>query len=224
MKNLKTYVLGIALMTGVPLLVCNDAQGKDVSKDKKSAGNMVSGMVVDESGLAVRGAVVTVKNTAKRVRTNAKGQFSIKAGKNDTLVLLAPVREALEIAAKDVKPKKKIEMKWLQSESNQTVLMGLDEIPKFPFGSPGEWVSRNIKYPEKAWKEKRTGKVYVQFVIEKDGRVSNVRVLPKGSCPHPDLQAEAVRVVQMMPNWRPGIQKGRTVRVNYTMPITFGLQ
>ena len=59
MKNLKTYVLGIALMAGVPLLVCNDAQGKDVSKDKKSAGNMVSGMVVDESGLAVRGAGVT---------------------------------------------------------------------------------------------------------------------------------------------------------------------
>ena len=220
MKNLKTYVLGIALIAGVPLLECNDAQGKDVSKDKKSAGNMVSGMVVDESGLAVRGAVVTVKNTAKRVRTNAKGQFSIKAGKNDTLVLLAPVREELEIAAKDVKPKKKIEMKWLQSESNQTVLMGLDEIPKFPFGSPGEWVSRNIKYPEKAWKEKRTGKVYVQFIIEKDGTVTNVRIVRSVDA---ELDQEAVRVVSSMPRWTPGKQRGKPVRVSFTLPIDFQL-
>lgn len=224
MKNLKTYVLGMALMAGIPLFAGNEAQAGETFgiKDKKTAGDVVTGTVVDECGQLVKGVVVTGNNVVKSVKTNGKGVFKINAGENDTLIFKAPVKETLRVAVKDIHPRKKIEMKWLQSESDQTVIVGLDLMPKFPYGEVSRWLSQNIQYPEKAKKERREGKVLVQFIIEKDGRVSNAHVLCGGS--NPDLEHEAVRVVQMMPNWQPGIKNGRTVRVSYTVPVNFRLR
>lgn len=222
MKNLKAWMSAMALVWGFTLAAGNDAQAETANKDKKQEKGMVTGTIVDEGGWAVRGAMVTVKNAAKRTATRSNGEFSIKASKGDTLVLTASVMETLEIAVKNVKPGKEITMKWLQSDNDQPVLM-VEQMPQFPYGDHRAWIAKNIRYPLEAQKERRGGKVFVQFVVERDGRVSNVRVLAKGSCPYPDLHEEAIRVVRMMPNWRPGIQKGRTVRVNYTIPINFGL-
>jgi periplasmic protein TonB len=82
------------------------------------------------------------------------------------------------------------------------------------------FIRENVKYPEEAVKNKEQGKVYVRFVIEKDGSVSNVRIARGVS---PSLDAEAVRVVQAMPNWYPGLQRGRAVRTNAVIPIIFKL-
>ncbi len=84
-----------------------------------------------------------------------------------------------------------------------------------------QWVSARLKYPEIAAENGISGRVYVQFVVEPNGTVDNVKVI-RGV--DPALDAEAVRVVKSSPKWKPGKQRGKAVRVAYTIPIVFVLQ
>ena len=79
-----------------------------------------------------------------------------------------------------------------------------------------------MKYPQIAYENNIQGRVIVQFVVDKDGSITNVQVAQSGG--DPSLDKEAVRVVKAMPKWRPGMQKGKPVRVKYTMPVNFSLQ
>jgi TonB family protein len=95
--------------------------------------------------------------------------------------------------------------------------------PEFPGGMEAliKYLSENIKYPEQAKKDKIQGKVFVAFVVEKDGSVTDAKVLRgiSGGC-----DEEALRVVNAMPKWEPGKQKGTPVRVSFNLPISFKLQ
>jgi len=102
------------------------------------------------------------------------------------------------------------------------VLTIVQVMPKFP-GNVSEYLSNKIHYPEYERKKNITGTVYINFIVEKDGSVSNVRVL-KGVPNGLGLDNEAVRVVSGMPKWTPGTQNGRPVRVSYNIPIRFALQ
>ena len=84
-----------------------------------------------------------------------------------------------------------------------------------------EYLSKNIKYPADAEKKKVEGKVFVTFVVDSDGKITDVSLLKKV---FPSLDAEAIRVISAMPNWIPGRQKGQAVRVKYTVPIMFRLK
>ena len=97
-----------------------------------------------------------------------------------------------------------------------------EQMPQFPGGADAmeQFIATNLKYPQAAIDKKIQGKVYVQFIIEKDGTISEVKVR-RGV--HPLLDNEAMRVIKMMPNWKPGSMRGKTVRVRYTLPITFSL-
>ena len=112
--------------------------------------------------------------------------------------------------------------KTVVSQSNQNVYDQVEQMPEFPGGMPAmiEFLQTNMKYPEDAIKQKVGGRVMVMFVVETDGSLSNVRVAKKV---FPSLDAEAVRVVKNMPKWKPGKEKGRLVRVNYTMPVVFSI-
>lgn len=94
-------------------------------------------------------------------------------------------------------------------------------MPKFPGGNVQKWISKHIKYPMIAQENNIQGKVFVQFVIEKDGSVSNVKVTRSVD---PSLDKEAIRVIQSMPKWTPGKQRQKPVRVSFTVPINFQLQ
>lgn len=98
----------------------------------------------------------------------------------------------------------------------------VEEYPEFPGGDKAlrEYILNNIKYPEVARTSGITGTVYVQFVVEKDGSISDVKVVRGigGGC-----DEEAVRVVKSMPRWKPGKQRGQPVRVYFTLPIEFKL-
>lgn len=99
----------------------------------------------------------------------------------------------------------------------------VEHMPEFPDGGMSalmEYLKKNIKYPEAAMKKGTQGRVTVQFVVEKDGSIANAKVL-RGV--DPDLDKEAVRVVSVMPKWKPGTQKGEAVRVKYTVPVMFRL-
>lgn len=99
----------------------------------------------------------------------------------------------------------------------------VEKQPEFPEGNAAmmKFLSDNINYPAEAQKKGIQGRVTTNFVVEKDGSLTDVTVV-RGT--DPLLDAEAVRVIQSMPKWKPGTQKGQKVRVRYTLPVVFRLQ
>ncbi|MBD5216378.1 MAG: energy transducer TonB [Bacteroidales bacterium] len=99
----------------------------------------------------------------------------------------------------------------------------LDSKPVFPGNEDAlyAWLKQNQIYPAEAAEEWVQGRVVVEFVVEGDGSISNVKVVRSR---HPALDAEAVRLIQSMPRWTPGTYNGDTVRTTYTLPVTFKLQ
>ena len=98
----------------------------------------------------------------------------------------------------------------------------VEDMPEYPGGMEAmmKFVAENLKYPEQMQKEKVEGRVLLSFVIEKDGSVTNIEEVKS---PHPVLTEEAIRVVKLMPKWKPGKQEGKEVRVQFNLPITFRL-
>jgi protein TonB len=94
--------------------------------------------------------------------------------------------------------------------------------PEFPGGSQAlnAYLGNNVKYPSAAVERGAQGKVVVSFVVERDGSISQARVV---RAVDQDLDREALRVILAMPRWKPGSMVGKNVRVRYTLPITFRL-
>jgi len=109
------------------------------------------------------------------------------------------------------------------SEDDEEWVM-IEETPEFPGGNDAlkEWLKNNIKYPERCVKEKIQGRVYASFFIEKDGSISNVKLMrvPNNA---KEMGEEATRVILAMPKWKPGKQRGKEVRVKYVLPVVFNL-
>lgn len=109
-------------------------------------------------------------------------------------------------------------------EDEQPVSIAMvEQKPEFPGGEAAmyKWLGDNIVYPSAASEEGVQGRVVVEFVVGKDGSISNVKVVrPR----HPALDKEALRVVKAMPKWLPGRNNGQPVKVTYTLPVTFKLQ
>jgi len=105
----------------------------------------------------------------------------------------------------------------------EQIFLVVEEMPSFPGGEKEmyRYIGKNIEYPRMAKESGISGRVFVTFVVEKDGRVTDVKILRGigGGC-----DEEAVRVIKSMPRWKPGKQRGKPVRVQYRMPIKFTLQ
>ena len=99
----------------------------------------------------------------------------------------------------------------------------VEDMPEFPGGEMAlrKFIAENIQYPKEAQDKKIEGKVYVNFVVDKTGKVRNPRIA-RGV--DPGIDAEALRVVSSLPNWQPGKQRGEPIAVSYTIPIKFALQ
>lgn len=109
------------------------------------------------------------------------------------------------------------------STVKEEVFMVAEQMPEFPGGMKEllKFLQDNLKYPENAMKNNVQGRVIVQFVVEKDGTLTEFKVARSVD---PDLDAEALRVLQTMPKWKPGMQRGKIVRVKFTVPVSFKLQ
>ena len=103
------------------------------------------------------------------------------------------------------------------------VLEKAEVMPEFPGGEQAmmKFVAENVQYPEEAKEKEISGRVLVGFIVEKDGSIADVKVVKGigGGC-----DEEAVRVVKAMPKWKPGMDKGKPVRVHYMLPLIFKLQ
>ncbi len=110
-----------------------------------------------------------------------------------------------------------------KEEVTEEIFVVVEEQPEFPGGNTAmmKFLSDNIKYPVIAQENGIQGRVITNFVVERDGSITDVQVV-RGV--DPSLDKEAVRVIQSMPKWKPGKQRGSTVRVRFTLPVVFRLQ
>lgn len=115
------------------------------------------------------------------------------------------------------------ENKLVSEEQKEKVYLKVDQMPEFKGGQQEliNYLVKSINYPDDAKKKGIQGKVFVEFVVGKDGVVKDVKVA-KGV--DPAIDAEAIRVVSGMPAWIPGKDKGKDVAVQFTLPINFALK
>ena len=143
----------------------------------------------------------------KPVRVHYQMPFFFKLSDNQPK---QPVKKS-SVSKADMKPDK------------NGVYQIVEEMPKFPGGENAlmDYVAKNVVYPQEARDKEISGRVFVGFIVEKDGSVSEVKVLRGigGGC-----DEESIRVVKAMPKWKPGKQDGKPVRVSYQLPIFFKLQ
>lgn len=108
-----------------------------------------------------------------------------------------------------------------KAKKNNDVYAVVEEMPEFP-GGPDKmkkFIQKKIKYPSKERKEKIGGKIFLKFVVDVSGQIRDVEILK--STKNANLDKEAVRVVNLMPKWKPGKQNGKAVSVFYNLPINF---
>lgn len=108
-------------------------------------------------------------------------------------------------------------------EVDETIYDIVEENPKFPGGEEAcmKWLADNIKYPTICVEQGIQGRVYAQFVVNRDGSIVDIKIVRS---PDPYLSKEAERVLKIMPRWSPGKQRGKPVRVKFSLPVMFRLQ
>jgi protein TonB len=143
-----------------------------------------------------------------------------------------PPPEIIEIVEDDVVIEDEIEIEDTESDEDEEIeiieedddefFMVVENMPIFPGGDLGlmKYIQKHVKYPAIAKEYNITGKVYVSFIVDKSGSVTNVKIV-RGV--DKNLDAEAVRVVKSLPKYKPGKQRGKSVRVMFTIPINFTL-
>ncbi|MBQ7420632.1 MAG: energy transducer TonB [Prevotella sp.] len=125
-----------------------------------------------------------------------------------------------EIAVNVPPPPKEAPKEEVKHEVENKVFDIAEQMPSFK-GNVNQWLSQNLTYPAVAAENGIEGRVIVNFVVEKDGSISNVQVVRSVD---PALDREAVSVVKRMPKWNPGMNNGQPARVKFTLPVTFKLQ
>ena len=197
-----------------------------------------------EDNQPIVGASVLVKGTTNGTITDLDGNFTIEVSENCTLIFsyvgyaskevpvlpgMLKVNGVLEKDNSSSKLKGKVDgvsvvgnVPMEVNADTSPTFQVVEEMPEFPGGINEclKFLGTNIKYPLEAQKAGVQGRVIVQFIVEKDGTISNPKIV-RGV--NPDLDGEAIRVVSIMPTWEPGRQKGQPVRVKYTIPVTFRL-
>ncbi len=237
------YGLIVPLFTGMLILtsatIASDANLSEISLLLQNEGEsrVVRGKVSDAvTGQSLPGANIVVKNGNKGTSTDVNGKFAIDLNdKENTLVVSFVGYGTVEVSTESVSYLE-ISLRSEGIQLPQTVVVGkpaeasseevfsaVEVNPEFPGGS-GEmfrYIGDNIKYPAPARRASVSGKVFLKFIVEKDGSVGGIQVL-KGigfGC-----DEEAVRVVASMPKWKPGVQNGKPVRVHYNIPIQFEIE
>ncbi|MBQ7210469.1 MAG: energy transducer TonB [Paludibacteraceae bacterium] len=147
--------------------------------------------------------IIIVENDEKVEEINIQSEDS-----QEDVEIAPPVEEKVEV----------------EVEEDQTVFVIVETMPEFPGGQAElmKYLSNNVKYPVIAQENGIQGRVVCQFVVERDGSIANVEVVRSSN--EASLDREAVRVIKSMPKWKPGKQRGKAVRVKYTVPVNFKLQ
>ncbi len=196
------------------------------AKDAGITGTVFVNFIIEKDGSV--GEVKTLRGISEDCDNEAVRVVSLmpnwtpgkQHGENVRVSFNLPIKFKLD----EEKPEKNVtRVTVIDDTNNDQVYEVVDQMPEYPggFEAMSKFLAANIKYPEQAKKDKVTGRVFVSFIVEKDGSVTNVKLLRGigGGC-----DEEALQVVKSMPNWNPGMDNGGdAVRVQYNLPIKFAL-
>ena len=188
---------------------------------------VMKGKVFDgEDKSAIVGAVVTIQGSKKGSVTDKDGNFSLEVSVGDRIEVMYVGYDTYNIGVSKAYAKDRTYMIALYKEGtspNKDIFDQAETMPEFPggVGKLMEYVAKNVRYPKEAEDKCLQGRVIATFIVEKDGSITSAKIVRSID---PALDAEALRVINGMPNWKPGTQKGEPVRVKYTIPISFRLQ
>ena len=181
----------------------------------------VVGKVVDTDSKPIIGAAILIRGTKKGSVTDPEGLFRMKDVPVGSWIDVMFV--GFKTVSMQVTKANASKLSFVMEKENASEGMVFDvveQMPQFPGGMPAmmKWLTDNMKYPKEAQDAKQQGRVIASFTVEKDGSITDVRVVKSLA---PALDEEAIRVVKAMPKWNPGMQNGEPVRVKYTVPISF---
>ncbi len=200
-----------------------------------TAGQKLRGKVVDPNGEPLSGVSVDYAKKHIGFITDKEGNFtipnyeegdlinfSLKKGFGDVKRGFSNVTGKLSIVVLHAVTEVILIPPAAKADSVPVSFARVEKLPSFPGGEAafGNYLAKSIRYPKEARDQKITGRVIVTFVVETDGKLTGIKVLRDigGGC-----GAEAIRVLSECPDWNPGLQNGKPVRVAYTMPVNFTL-
>ena len=209
--------------------VAENIKYPQAAKDKNISGRVFVGFVIEKDGSVSNVKVVRGigggcdEEAARVIKEMPKWKPGMQKGKPVRVNYMMPIFFKLD----DGQPAKSVKKEKANNPDMTPDKYGVyqivEEMPQYPGGENAlmDYVSKNVVYPKEAQEKGISGRVFVSFIVEKDGSVSNVKVMRGigGGC-----DEEAVRVISGLPKWKPGKMKGKPVRVSYMMPITFRLQ
>ncbi|WP_421920048.1 TonB family protein [Marinifilum sp.] len=249
--NYRRYKLLLMIPVVIAVLAFNmkvvevQAQEVDVKEVQKNDEVKISGVVLAEDGKPIPGATVLVEETRSGTITNIKGEFELQASKDANVMVYFVGVEPKKMTVHDfvlngIENKNhflKIKMKTLKQTTNrkdwkpapamhkvdgEQIFVIVEKMPEFPGGKLAlkKHIKESVVYPKLAKEEGITGRVFVTFIVTKEGKVDKVRVI-RGV--EPSLNQEAKRVIEALPDWTPGEQRGKKVNVSCTLPVAFGV-
>ena len=218
-------LFGEKAKNGVVLITSERPEETKVIENVAFSKTEISGIIIEQPSMKpVSGANIVIQGTSHSTMSDANGNFKIKAEEGDVLVISYPGLKTQYATVKlGVRHGIHMPIEGYNPSKEELVYMVVEEMPEYPGGMAEcmKFLSENVKYPASAHEANIQGRVIVKFTVQKDGTLTDVQIV-RGV--NPELDAEAIRVVKMMPKWKPGKQKGKSVNVNFTIPITFSLQ
>ncbi|WP_303922607.1 M56 family metallopeptidase [Draconibacterium sediminis] len=203
LANLK-YILGfVSLLALVIIFACEQKETLQVTKVEDSNERKVTVRLLDD-GMKLEGSQEDLE--LLHAMLNEKSKYEFDTDSTGSVFL---------VKSKEKEP--------LQLEEEDQVFFIVEKMPEFPGGDLAlrKYIANSIKYPEISIENGIQGKVYVSFVVTAEGTIANAKIA-RGV--DPSIDKEALRVVNTLPKWKPGYQRGEPVNVSYTVPINFVLQ
>ena len=217
---------GLILVEGT---VVDDATGKAIKGASILERGSTKGTISDENGefrlRVTENSVIVVSYIGKQTCSFVASAIEVKNMKDKPIRMKDEVQvtdEVVVVGYEQEETPQKEDVPQASTSQNGEVYMVVEQMPEYPGGMSElmKYIARNIKYPADAVREKKQGRVIVQFTVGTDGYTSDFKVIHSVS---PSLDAEAIRVLANMPKWTPGMQRGKAVPVKYTVPVTFRL-
>ena len=217
---------GLILVEGT---VVDDATGKAIKGASILERGSTNGTISDENGKfslrVTENSVIVVSYIGKQTCSFVASAIEVKNMKDKPIRMKDEVQvtdEVVVVGYEQEETPQKEDVPKASTSQNGEVYMVVEQMPEYPGGISElmKYIARNIKYPADALREKKQGRVIVQFTVGTDGYTSDFKVIHSVS---PSLDAEAIRVLANMPKWTPGMQRGKAVPVKYTVPVTFRL-
>lgn len=249
MKSLLTkytmiFSVAGAWMFSTPLPAKTATADTNLTLFQAATQKIVRGKVTDEKGKPLPGASIIVKGTHLGAVSDREGNFQIEVQRAGTLCISYIGRITQQIPFEPGNKPLNISLYTENNELERVVVVGyainetgdtapnkqqeeeeasiciVEVMPEFK-GNLYEYLAKNIKYPVKALENNEEGIVYVSFIIDANGEVKKPTIIQSVS---EKIDAEALRIVNGMPKWKPGMQRNQPVSVLYTLPIDFKIQ